>query len=314
MNTRKLSRHWRIKGLLQGAFSLVPGGVGVNDWLQDHMGGLSHFEQNLNSKLYDWGLMMSYFRAAGVESIEGWDILEIGTGWYPVLPICFALAGVRSICGVDLNQHLNEALTLKMVASLEAHLDEIAEHSRCPVQQVRERWSRLAGVRNLTDLLSVANIDYRAPQDATRLHWIADGALHLVYSNSVFEHVSASVIPELFRESRRVLREDGLVAHEVACNDHYADFDKSISYVNYLQYPDWHWRLWNNQIQYQNRMRAPDFIRLAEESGFRIVYEARNVKPGTREGLARIRIAPQFKHYNAEDLVATTVDFVAAKT
>jgi hypothetical protein len=313
MTPGSLARNWRVKGILQGVLSLVPGGVDLNDRLQTGLGGLTNFASSIGAKVSDWGLMVQYLRAAGVETTEGWDTLEIGTGWYPVFPLCFALAGARSGCTVDLNRHLNERLTLEAVRALEAHLDEIASHAGKPPETVRRQWKELASAGTLSAVLSAAKIDYRAPQDAAKLHWIPDGTLHLVYSNSVFEHIPPPVIPLLFRESRRALRDDGLICHEVACNDHYANFDPGISFVNYLRYPEWQWRLWNNRIQYQNRLRASDFTRMARESGFRIVSEVRHIRPGTQEALARMRVAPQFQGYGADDLASTTMDFVGAK-
>ncbi|MDP9054812.1 MAG: class I SAM-dependent methyltransferase [Acidobacteriota bacterium] len=309
-----LTRNWRVKGIVQGILSLIPGGVNANDLLQKRLGGLAQFDRNIKAKVDDWSLMMTYLRAAGARSVEGWKALETGTGWCPVLPVCFILAGARSVCAVDLNRHISEELTLRMIRGLEPHLPDIAAKSGRAHSSVEEHWRRLAAADSLTSLLAAAHIDYRAPQDAGKLDWIADGALNLVFSNSVFEHIPPPVIPRLLRESRRVLAADGLIAHEVACNDHYANFDSGVSFVNYLQYPEWRWRFWNNRIQYQNRLRAPDFTRMARENGFRIVHEARHINPGTREALAGMRVASMFSHYSQDDLASTTVDFVAAKS
>ena len=117
----------------------------------------------------------------------------------------------------------------------------------------------------------------------------------------------------MMQEASRVLKNDGLMVHAVACNDHYAHFDRSISFVNFLAFNEEQWKLWNNPIQFQNRMRAPEFLDIARGCGFRIVHEARAVRPGTREALRTMRIAREFEHFSTEDLAATTVDFVARK-
>jgi len=101
--------------------------------------------------------------------------------------------------------------------------------------------------------------------------------------------------------------------HNVGCNDHYAFFDKSISFVNFLQYGEREWRLWNNSLQYQNRLRAPEFVELAKGAGLQLVRGRTNVRPGTLEALANLRIAPEFQRFSKSDLAATTIDLVARK-
>jgi SAM-dependent methyltransferase len=306
-------RHWRIKGIIQGGLSLLPGGAWINDHLQTTVGDLKRFESNVGLKMDDWTGIMSYLEAIGRNQVAGQSIFEIGSGWYPTLPLSFALAGAERIYTADLNCLMNEPLTFRMLNALEAHLDRIAAKSAQPIESVREKYRRLKQAQGLKQLLEVANVDYRAPQDAAKLTWMPAGTLDMVYSNSVLEHVSPEVIPCLMREAWRVLRPVGLMVHAVACNDHYAHFDKSISFVNYLQYTDKQWRVWNNRLNYQNRLRAPEFIRFAEESGFQIMKENRAYRPGSRQALAHIRIAPEFAAYSTEDLAATTVDFIAAK-
>jgi hypothetical protein len=56
-------------------------------------------------------------------------------------------------------------------------------------------------------------------------------------------------------------------------HDHYADFDPRVSRLNYLRFPDGVWRLFNNRLQYQNRLRLPDYRAIVEDAGFDVVAE-----------------------------------------
>jgi hypothetical protein len=127
------------------------------------------------------------------------------------------------------------------------------------------------------------------------------------------EHVPKDSIRDLMCESRRILRPGGLALHNVACNDHYAHIDPGISFVNYLQYSESQWRKWNNSLQYQNRLRAPEFLDLATEAGLEIIHKRTFVGPGTREALANFEVASQFQCFSTEDLATTTIDFIARK-
>ena len=268
-------RHWRVKGVVQKALSLAPGGSWANDLLQRHLGDLRSFEGNIGIKVADWVGIMSYLRAAGRPALENLSLLEIGSGWYPTVPCCFILAGASRCTTVDITRHMQEALTFRMFRALEGKLEMIATASGREITAVREDYRRIAGAGSLDEFLRLANIRYLAPADGSRLDAEPGRSFDMVYSNSVFEHVRPEAVGPLLRESWRLLKTGGISVHAVACNDHYAHFDKSISYINYLQFPEREWNRWNNSLNYQNRLRAGDFIKAAEDSGFEIIHQVR---------------------------------------
>jgi SAM-dependent methyltransferase len=305
--------HWRVKGVIQNTLSLAPGGRWVNNRLQTALGDLRAFETNIGLKVNDWVDMMTHLGAIGRGNVAGMRIMEIGSGWYPTLPLCFALAGAASVDTVDTVRHMNERLVFRMRNALEPHLARIAQLSGRGAADVRRDYGEMRQAVTVRQLLATARVRYYAPHDAADAHWIADDALDMVYSNSVFEHVDPAAIPGIMAEARRVLKPGGLMLHEVACNDHYAHFDRSISFVNYLQFEERQWRRWNNRLNYQNRLRAPDFVRLASAKGFRILLDERAERPGTREALAGMRLAREFAGYAMEDLAATSLALIGAK-
>jgi hypothetical protein len=303
--------HWRLKGLAQKALSTIPGGGYLNDGLQLRYGGLRHFEQNIADKLEDWRLSMRYLHQVGFEW-EGANLIEIGTGWYPTLPICFSLVGAKRVQTHDISRHMDAGLTFRMLWALEPHLDSIAEAARgCP-DDVRARYRELLQAKNLTALLEKARVEYCAPAD-TRATGSPPSSADLVYSNSVLEHVPKQVVRSLMGEIMRMLRPGGLTLHNVGCNDHYAFVDRRISFVNYLRYSEARWSRWNNSLQYQNRLRAPEFLELAAEAGLEVIYKQVAVRPGTREALTTFQVAQEFQRFSLEQMAITTVDFVAKK-
>src|SRR5215471_17808301 len=138
MSMKSAIRHWRVKGLIQGGLSFLPGGAWINDHLQTTVGDLKRFESNVGLKLDDWCGIMSYLEAIGRNRVAGQTILEIGSGWYPTLPLCFALAGAERIYTADLNHLMNEPLTFRMLNALESHLPKIADGSAQPIESVTE--------------------------------------------------------------------------------------------------------------------------------------------------------------------------------
>jgi SAM-dependent methyltransferase len=302
--------NWRVKGVIQGVLSAMPGGLRMNDFLQRTLGGLRNFEGNVDSKVTgDWLVFASYLQELGVDP-AGKDFLEVGTGWFPTLPVCFYLAGARSCQSFDLHRHLDWGMTSRMLPRLNIHLPAIAEASGQNPDAISARYDELLRCRNLDDFLRTANIRYSAPADARRTG-LPDGSVDIAFSNSVLEHVPADVIASLMREIRRVLRPGGLAMHGANCGDHYAYFDKSITMLNYLTYPEDKWAMWNNGLLYQNRLRPCDFVRLTEAAELETVFVRAAPSPQLLETLPKVKLAPEFSNYAPEELCATSIGLVS---
>jgi SAM-dependent methyltransferase len=301
---------WRIKGLAQKALGVVPGGVRINDLLQRRLGGLRNFRRHVTSKvLDDWVVLASYMNELGIP-LAGLRFVEIGSGWFPTLPICFSLAGARDIVTFDLTRHLYAGLSFKMVALLDSLLPAIAEAGGRPLAEVKAHYLELTRARTLEQLLQRARIDYRAPADASS-SGLAGQSADVVFSNSVLEHVPRPDIARMMEETRRVLRPGGLAIHCANCGDHYAYFDHTITPINYLTYSDREWAFWNNRLLYQNRLRPVDFVRLAEEARLEVVLLKSRPRAELLAVLPRMNIASLFSHYPAEELCSTSIGLVA---
>ncbi len=304
--------HWRIKGILQKTLSHVPFGMRANDLLRHFLGGRRRLDREIRTKVEaDWLVLVGHMHRLGLP-VAGRDFLEIGTGWYPTLPVCYVLAGARRCQTYDLSRHLDERMTFRMVEALADHLPAIARAGGRDLAAVQAEHAALRACPDLAGILAASRIDYHAPADASRTG-LAPGSIDVVFSNSVLEHVPREAISRIMAESHRVLRPGGVAIHSVNCGDHYAYFDRSITQVNYLSYTGREWARWNNDLQYQNRLRARDFLVLAEEAGFEIAFEAHHAKPHLLDLVGRMPIAPEFRHYPPEQLACTSIDFVARK-
>ena len=82
---KRIVKDWRVKGIVQAALSVAPGGRWVNNRLQTAMGGLKDVDWNVNV-VDDWCGIMKYLSAVGRRDLHGKCLLEIGTGWCPTLP------------------------------------------------------------------------------------------------------------------------------------------------------------------------------------------------------------------------------------
>jgi hypothetical protein len=104
-----------------------------------------------------------------------------------------------------------------------------------------------------------------------------------------------------------VLRSGGVAIHAVNCADHYAYFDRKITFINYLAYSERQWRLWNNEFQYVNRLRPRDFVAMAVNTGFDVRLRKVRIRRELKPALETMALAPEFRHYDPDELCATSV-------
>ena len=309
---------WRIKGVLQGVLSKLPAGGTLNDGLQLLAGGRADQGQHIDMKFErDWLVLMRVLRELKFD-VQGQTLMEVGTGWLPVLPLCFALAGARRVHAFDLNRHLKRSAVPGVLQRLGGHLGALAEACGQSEAEVRERHVLLSAVSQGqsseagTRILERAGIEYRAPADATRTG-LPDGSVSLVYSNSVLEHVGATVLEPMMGETKRLLTPHGLALHSVNCGDHYAYFDRRITPLNYLRFTQQQWQRWNNDLLYQNRLRASDFPAAARRQGLEVIHQIQTERKDLLASIPADQIAPEFRHYDAGDLSCTSITFAAKR-
>lgn len=303
--------NWRVKGGIQKVLGYMPFGERVHYELQKRAGGLRMFDRELAAKLEDWRLMVGHLRSVGL-SVPGTRFLEMGSGWYPTFPFSLYLGGAKSVVTVDLNRYLKPELALRMTEGLVDFLPVIAEATgRAEGELAGAHRELLAAVRRGASLEDATGgvVTYHAPSDASATGLPAD-SLDVVFSNSVLEHVPGPVIERCFAESRRILRSGGVIFHSVNCGDHYAYADRNIHQLNYLQYSDADWQVWNNEFLYQNRLRAIDFVDMARAAGFAIEVDTSRPHPMRLQQLDTIKVHPQFARYSREQLAITSIDFI----
>ncbi|MBU1043282.1 MAG: class I SAM-dependent methyltransferase [Candidatus Omnitrophica bacterium] len=304
--------NWRQKGILQNILSVVPFGTALNDLLQIKWGGLRDIDSAVEEKFFnDWLVFCSLMKEIDLP-IQELVFFEVGTGWFPVLPFCFSLAGAKKCLTYDINRHMNAQLTFKMVSIISRFSKEISNVSLRQSLMIESYCQQYLGSADLHKLLEQARIEYHAPADATKTG-LASESVDVLFSNSVLEHVPSQVIFKLMEESYRVLRKKGIIMHSVNCGDHYAYFDKNITPINYLRYSESDWKFWNNALQFQNRLRPIDFVESAKKAGFEILLYKYKPKPDLLNIVSSLKIAREFHNYSIDQICSTSVDFVAIK-
>ena len=124
--------------------------------------------------------------------VRGLDILEVGTGWYPVIPLMMRLAGARRVILTDVHTLL-DLETLKSSRDVPAREKGRPCGSGYTLPSLRsEDQLRLAQGDDLDDVLAEMGMTYAVPFDYKQSEVRVDA----IISHTVLEHVPPRVIEE----------------------------------------------------------------------------------------------------------------------
>ncbi|MBN2306197.1 MAG: class I SAM-dependent methyltransferase [Anaerolineae bacterium] len=309
---------WYLKAAVQGTLARMPARRRLNYVMQRHITK----NLTLDTDLFEgrlkkcWQHFHNYARATSVETPPA-HVIDLGTGWHPIIPVGLFLCGVSKIWSVDIDplvyRNLLEEMLIQFVAYAEnGRLKDFLpglHEERLPALQ--DALNKTTNAAPLDEVFAALHIEL----------WIADaqhtglepGSIDLFTSNYTLEHVPGEVICGIFAEFRRLAKPTAAMSHLIDVKDHYANFDGSITPYNFLKFSDRTWRWFNNDLLYQNRCRLNDYRRLHEETGFRVVFE--DHEPGDVEQFRRVELAPQFQNYASdEDMSASLGWFVSVPT
>jgi SAM-dependent methyltransferase len=284
---------WVAKAALQRGLGLLPQSERLNYLFQRHVArSLPAGESVFRRKLARAEQHVAAYEEHGPGTPLGEAVFyEFGVGWDLAIPLSFAALGVGRQVLVDIRPSARVELVNDSLARLE--LD--------PVQSLGELEDRLG-------------IEYLAPRDA-RATGLSAGSVDFVSSTDVCEHVPEDDLAAIFRECFRLLRPGGAFSCRIDLQDHYSYFDRGISRYNFLRFSEGAWRLVNSPIHFQNRLRAPDYLRLVRDAGFEIVVE-RPSGPDERglDELGSLPLAERFRNgYTPQELGVTVLSFVARR-
>lgn len=296
---------WWIKAAAQGAISLLPMRNDLNYLFQKYVShSINPSKSSVRMRLQWCGEHINYYQKYVSASALPKQSLELGTGWTPVVPLALYLSGIDTIYTVDIHDLKKPELQtslLKVLCSYSA--DELGE--LLPTL-VPDRFAALQeqcrmGVSS-NEVYKKAGIHFLIT-DARKME-LPDGCIDFFVSNTTFEHISGEILGGILKEFRRVAAPDALMSHLIDMSDHYSYFDHSLSVYHYLGVEERVWRLVNNPLMYQSRLRLPDYRRLHDEAGFDIVFEKNQEKHAAR--LDEIKLAKAFQGYDKAELIPSS--------
>lgn len=270
---------WLLKAAVQGAISPLPGRDRLNHVLQRYITGSATLtDEVFERKLAQCRRHLESYRAQ--HGALPRHVLELGTGWYPIVPIGLIDVGVDRVTTFDVNPLCDLARARTALQRFGSDLQ--ADPAATDAAQLLEP----LGIRMIVRDVRESGLER--------------DSVDLFVSNNTLEHIPPATLSEIMIEFRRLAAPGAVMDHFIDMSDHYAHFDRSITEFNYLRYSDRRWRPFNNRLQYQSRLRISDYRRIIEEAGFRVVAE--DAERGAADALGQIALAPRFRSYSPEEL------------
>lgn len=300
----KQMKKWVIKAVVQKCISFLPYKHQINYLFQKYVTkGVQLSEYYFEDRLVHFGQHHTAFRKYQVQKSSA-VVLELGTGWYPVIPIGFFLSGAEKIYTIDISALTNKD---KMITTLQKFTVYRAAGKLDQQPFLAERWQVLEQVLKAADTMSMEaileqlRINYLVA-DARNLD-LPDHSIDLITSNNTFEHVYPEVLKAILQEFRRLLAKDGLMSHFIDMSDHFAHLDQQITIYNFLQFSEAQWQWIDNSIQPQNRWRIHHFRALYEDLSIPISEEIN--RTGDLNALESIKVDTSFQHISKADLAVS---------
>lgn len=280
---------WPIRVIKLSVLGRLPFGDGLRR-LKRQWFGYEPDPRNLRDTLDNLGQMRAALGRLD-RSFKSATILEIGSGWFPTIPIMLCVEGAGRVLMTDLNVHMDEvtfATTLKFLKN------------EMPTEK------GLQGKEAIGDF----PIKYLAP---FKLADVPDGSLDYVISRTVLEHIMPSDLESLLAALRPKLSKSGLMVHLVDHSDHLEHSDRSISKVNFLTWSARKHALVNWLTKEgESRLRHHEYLPLFERAGYEVLSATSAVHEETLKRVPSLPLVMPYADMTAEQISTLASLYVCA--
>lgn len=289
----------------------MPASQKVNFLFQKYVTrGVNLSDQYFSDKLAHACDHLRFFKQYG--KTEGFKALELGSGWYPVIPMALYLAGAEGIISIDISPLMKPEGILETIKTYLKWYDAGKLEKLKPyIKTERLKDLRNWNLENLSteDLLRKLHLQLLI-KDARDTGFKKD-FFDLICSNNTYEHIYPEILKSIIKEFQRIVKPGGINSHFIDMSDHFAHLDQSITIYNYLRYSEKQWKRIDNSVQPQNRLRLSDYKKMYDNLDITILAEEH--RPGSMEDLKIVKLARPFAEYNPDDVVISHAHLVSSK-
>jgi SAM-dependent methyltransferase len=297
-------KNWRYKALAQQIFSHLPSGEKINYICQKHITkNLPISKDEFIDKVkiarehFD-----RYLKYSNCSTFPQNVFYEFGAEWDVIIPLSYYFFGVNSQIIIDIKPLIKAELVnhaLKNFRMFELELKSL-------LNREVDNYINFISLKNyLSKLQENFGIIYKAPCDARNCCLESD-SIDFISSTAVLEHIPKHDLLPILKECYRILKNGSIMSCVIDYRDHYSCFDNDVSVYNFIKYPDSIWKFYNSSLHYQNRLRHKDYIKIAENAGFKIIEDIH--QEPTEEDIRKLKeIKLNSKFKNAYSLTELTI-------
>lgn len=239
--------------------------------------------------------------------LRGKRALEIGSGWYPIMPLVFRLGGAQHVVLSDAEPLIQGANLVKTVAFLRKHKAQVLEGLGISDAE----FERVLGVELSGDrdaMLAQLGLSYVMVNDG----WSRVPEVDIVFSHTCLEHIPPHILESVFADSKRVLRPGGIISHGIDHSDHRSHIDPNLSRIDFLRYSDATWRLLCiDPLDYTNRLRHSAYVAMIKAAGFDLLLENAIRDGRIEEQVKTLPLWGRFQNLSQIDLHTTWSHLIA---
>lgn len=297
-------KKWILKAVVQKTISYFPYKEKVNFLFQKYITKGVHLDdQHFKYKLDAVRDHLKYYQKYSETPRQEALVLELGTGWYPIVPTMLFLNNFKKTISIDISNWMNlDRQIIAFQKILEYYdkgvLGEYADDINPDKITVLRDLCKNRDSYTIEEINRTINLEYKL-MDATSLDF-ENGTFDLICSNNTFEHVYKEVLRGILVEFKRVLKKGGVMSHFIDLSDHFAHLDTSINIYHFLRFSKKEWKLIDNSIQPQNRMRWKDYLKMYSELGIGVKEE--DYRKGSTDLLSEVNVHAEYAAFTPQEL------------
>lgn len=221
-------------------------------------------------------------------SLENKNVLEIGSGWLPLMPYILKInEKVDAVYTYDINKHYNNKRVLMVHSYFKSYDFELKKSDGLYLPD----FIKYNPEQNL--------INSKLPEN-----------IKLYFSRFVLEHVTPEDIDNMHKKLFNTMADDAAILHLISPSDHRAYSDSSLSYYDFLKYSKDEWDHIQTKFDYHNRLRLPQYMEIFEKTGFKIAYLDYDTAHKNSKKYAdykKLKIHPDYTLFSEEQILAGSI-------
>lgn len=239
---------------------------------------------------------------------DGDRVLELGTGWLHWEAITLRLFFEVKAVLYDVWDNRQLGGLKNYLRQLSPMLGDGFDLSTTQLQRARTLIESILRIESFDELYTLLDFEYWVESSGS-LDAFLDNSFQLIVSAGVLEHVKREAVPLLITKTQRILAPGGWALHSIDTSDHLAHYDSAVSPKMYLSFsePLWH-RLFENEVQYINRMQRSDWLELFRSSGFELIEEGNQ-----QIEMSGLKLADTYSYIAMTDLKCTVLRVLLRK-